>query len=76
MFDVVAADENEPPPRVNAGVVNDSEPRLAAAGARASQPTGAEATHGPGGGADQAKHDEECQEEANGERHVRAEQSF
>jgi hypothetical protein len=76
VLDIVTADENKPPARVNAGVVDDGEPRLAAARSRATQATGAEAAHRPGSGADQAKNDEECQEEAYGKRHVRAEQSF
>ena len=65
------------PARVDAGVVDDGEPRLAAAGGRASQPTRAEPTHSPGGGADQQPSTKRnAKKKRTASRHVRAEQSF
>jgi hypothetical protein len=57
-------------------VVDDGKSGLTHARARAAQPTGTEPANRPRSGADQAEHDEECQEKAYGKRHVRAEQSF
>jgi hypothetical protein len=58
VLDVVAADENEPPARVDASVVDNGESGLTPARARAAQPTGTEPANRPGSGADQTEHDE------------------
>ena len=67
--------QDEAPACVDAGVVYDRKARLAAAGTRVSQSPGAEPAHRPCGRTDQPKHDQECQEEAYGERHLRSQQT-
>jgi hypothetical protein len=64
VLDIVAADQNQAPPRIDAGVIDDRESRLAATRTRRAQPSGAEAAQHPGGDADQCQDHEECDEEA------------
>jgi hypothetical protein len=74
MLDVVAAHENEAPARIDAGVIDHRQSRLAPAHSAAAESGAAESAHRPGGHPDQAQHDEKGQEEADRERHFRAEQ--
>ncbi len=76
MLDIVAPHQNEPAAAVDAGIIDHGKPRLAAARTGAAEPAGAEAAHRPGGDADEPEHDQEGEEEANGERHLRPEQSI
>jgi hypothetical protein len=73
MFDIVATDEEKPPPRVNGGIFDHCEPWLASAH-RAAESRAAESAQRPCRYADQSQHDKECQEKAYGEWHLRAEQ--
>ena len=76
VLDIVAAHQDQTSARIDAGVIDHREPRLAAARAGAAEPAGTEAAHRPRGRADQTEHDQERQEEAYGERHFRAEQTL
>src|ERR1700730_3769553 len=73
MLDIVAAHQEKPPARVDGGVFDHRQPRLAPAH-RTAEPCAAESADRPCGGADQSKHNQECQKEAHGEWHFRAEQ--
>ncbi len=73
MFDVVAPDQEQSSPRVDAGIFDYGQPRLASSHG-ATQSSAAESAHCPCGSPDQTKHYQECQKEAYGEWHFRAEQ--
>ena len=75
MLDIVTPYQNEPAPAVNAGVIDDCEPRLPSARA-GSKPAATEPTNRPGDGADQGEYDQKSDEETHGERHFRPEQSL
>jgi len=70
MLDIVTPYQNEPAPAVNAGVIDDCEPRLPSARA-GSKPAATEPTNRPGDGADQGEYDQKSDEETHGERHFR-----
>ena len=74
MFDIVAPDQNKPAAAVDAGMIDHREPRLASARIVA-EASGAESPQRPRDRADQSQHDQECQEEAYGERHLRSQQT-
>ena len=73
MFDIIAPDQEQSSPRVDAGIFDYGQPRLAPAHG-ATQSSAAESAHCPRGSPDQTKHYQECQKEAYGEWHFRAEQ--
>jgi len=72
VLDIVAANENEPPAGVHAGVIDHCEPRLAATRCVA-ESAAAESANRPSGRPDQSKHNQKSQEETDGEWHFRAE---
>src|SRR5580704_5825651 len=75
MLDIVAPDQDEAAAAIDARIIDDGEPRLAAPRVGA-KPPGAEPAHRPCGRADQPEHNEECKQEADGGRHLRPEQSI
>jgi hypothetical protein len=73
MLDVIAADQDQSAPRVDGSVINYRQTRLSSAH-RALHPCVAQPAYRPSGYADQNQHNEERQEEAYGQWHLRAEQ--
>src|ERR1700733_14473882 len=74
MLDIVAPDQNKPPSAIDAGMIDHCEPRLTTARIVA-EASGAESPQRPRDRTNQTQHNEECQEEAYGERHLRSQQT-
>jgi hypothetical protein len=75
MFDVVAADQDQPAPSVNGGCVDYSESRLAAA-RRSSKAVRSKATHQPRGETNESEYDQKGDKKSGSQRHLGAEQAL
>ncbi|MGH6676725.1 MAG: hypothetical protein ACRECE_10970 [Xanthobacteraceae bacterium] len=70
MLDIVAADQKQPAASVDAGIVDNRQPRLPPAQAGTAKAAGAESADRPGGRADQAQDDYESEKELNRKGHT------